>query len=125
MPDIINSGQIVQKPPTTIDPRFPLPPGVIGVRTQDRDESDVYSTAELEGSSTYGGTIDPGEVIFEDGAEDPRTRGLLAPQYITLVSQMSRTGPDGRQVVDVIIDVAEVAGATDYDVRISKPELED
>ncbi len=45
---------------------------------------------------------------------------IEAPDEITIISQTTRTAPDGRQVVDVVIDVSDVEGAMNYDVRITK-----
>lgn len=44
---------------------------------------------------------------------------LDPPSAYTIVSQTVRTAPDGRQVVDIVLDVEEVRGARDYQVRVT------
>lgn len=54
----------------------------------------------------------------EEGFEDE----LEVPGSIEIISQTVRTAPDGRQVVDVIIDVEDVSGVLKYDIRITVVE---
>lgn len=44
------------------------------------------------------------------------------PETIEIITQEVRTAPDGRQVIDIIIEVEDVPGAVKYDVRITKLE---
>ena len=55
--------------------------------------------------------------LDEDYADDV----LDTPSAFDIISQTVRTAPDGRQVVDIIIDVEEIVGALDYEVRVTKP----
>lgn len=52
--------------------------------------------------------------------EDESSDELDVPGTFVIVSQTVRTGADGSQVVDVVIDVEEVDGAVKYEVRITK-----
>ena len=45
---------------------------------------------------------------------------LDPPSSFTVISQTVRTGNDGTQVVDVVIDVEDIAEAIDYEYRITK-----
>lgn len=45
---------------------------------------------------------------------------LEVPQNITVKSQTIRYTPEGRQVVDVVLEWDEVEGASGYDVRVTK-----
>lgn len=55
----------------------------------------------------------------EDLNEDFSNDTLDPPESLEIVDQNVRTGPDGRQVVDIIIEVEDVVGAQDYDIRIT------
>lgn len=45
--------------------------------------------------------------------------GLQPPSQVYVVDQIFRKGPDGRTVVDLVIEVEPVAGATEYEVRVA------
>lgn len=63
------------------------------------------------------------ETYYDDGSdlgEDEVGDQLDVPGTFEIISQTVRIGPDGSQVVDVIIDVEEVQGAVKYEVRMSK-----
>lgn len=45
---------------------------------------------------------------------------LDAPSSLTIVSQTVRTAPDGRQVVDIVIEVEDIPGALNYELRVTK-----
>lgn len=51
--------------------------------------------------------------------EDENDEELGVPSYFTVISQSVRTATDGRTVIDVVIDVEEIAGAINYEVRIA------
>lgn len=51
--------------------------------------------------------------------EDESGDVLDPPGTFEIISQTVRTAPDGTQVVDVVIDVEEVEGATDYQVHVT------
>jgi hypothetical protein len=44
---------------------------------------------------------------------------LDAPDSYEVISQTVRTGSDGRQLVDVVIEVEDVDGAINYEVRVT------
>ena len=52
----------------------------------------------------------------EDAADDI----LDPPGSMEIISQTVRTAPDGRQVIDVVIEVEDIAAATDYEIRVTK-----
>lgn len=58
----------------------------------------------------------------DDGSGEPTGDNELdAPTSVVFVDpQTMRTMPDGTMVVDVVIDVAEVFGALNYEVRVAK-----
>ncbi len=112
----LNGGNIIQKPTTKIDPRLSPPLGVVDVVQSERDETNVYdSLEELEGDE------ESEEFLFLDQDVDPgQSMVLNTPGKITLLGQSVRQTKDGGTVVDVIIDVEEVDGATNYEVRTTK-----
>lgn len=83
-----------------IDPRIYLPP-VAG-----------YSHEQQFGME-FGG---PGEAYdFEIPA--PIREGLQPPDSIDIVEQVYRKDASGRTVVDLVIEVQDMPGATEYQVR--------
>lgn len=52
--------------------------------------------------------------------EDVEDGVLEVPGSFDIVSQTVRTGPDGSQVVDIVIDVEDVDGALNYEIRMTK-----
>lgn len=63
------------------------------------------------------------ETLIDDDSqidEDEIGNELGVPASLYIVSQTVHTAPDGRLVVDVVIEVEEVEDAVDYEVRITK-----
>lgn len=87
----------------TVDPRIQMPL-VDGYEYDDR-----FSNVD----SGLAGRNDA-EPTFPPGSGE-----LQPPSSMRVVEYNYRTGPDGKTVADVIIDVADVPGAMEYDVRIS------
>ena len=61
---------------------------------------------------------------YEDEASDEPDEDvpndiLEPPGSFEIVSQTVRTAPDGRQVVDIVIEVEDMPGASDYEFRIT------
>jgi hypothetical protein len=102
--------------PREIDPRFFLPPNVVDigyVDTTDVSSDDPNDIIEVD----Y-------EVVDESTIFDTDNGGsgdaLEPPDSIVIVSQTART-TSGGVVVDVVIDVDEQAGITEFGVRVTKP----
>lgn len=91
-----------------LDPRFLVPPGVIDVRQENRDDS--YNTYSPEDVVLPG----DGPVLEFSNSTVPS-----APSTYTIVSQTVRTGSDGRAVVDVLLDFPDNMGGVDIDVRVT------
>lgn len=47
------------------------------------------------------------------------TAGLYPPENIFVVDQIARKGADGRTVVDLVLEVEDMPGASEYEVRVS------
>jgi hypothetical protein len=90
-----------------IDPIFPIPEG-----SEDqfvREDMDV-----LEGN------VESADLSFLADFDDSVEIGLEIPQDFTIVSQTLRRAPGGQQVVDVVIEVPDVIGATNYEIQVAK-----
>jgi hypothetical protein len=107
-----------------IDPRFFIPPFVTGIEyskvEQPSSDTPVQDGAEpsvvvVEGP--FQGDSDTPDTEAEASA--PAETRLLPPDYMTIISQTSRVTPGG-VVVDVVIDVEDVARVSQFEVRITK-----
>src|SRR5688500_14528032 len=97
-----------------IDPRFFLPPNVIDLN---------YSDKTLPSSDAPDATVVEGSLSDANDIEDISTPGgesiLPPPDSVTFVSQTVKV-TSGGTVVDVVIDVEEISGVTQFEVRITK-----
>lgn len=90
-----------------VDRRFELPPYVIDARSQD----------ESDGAGYYD-TFAPLTEPFEDD-EAAWSDPLVAPATFSVLSQTVRSSA-GQFVVDVVVEVPDQQGITDYEVRVAK-----
>lgn len=105
-----------QKSDTVLDPTFFIPEGAAGFRYDDKDWGDSANEVDGEGG-------DPGskpDFFIDDGNEDdagypdtPEIVGVIEPQTIDSKSW-------GQQVIDVLLEVDDVAGDVKYEYRITK-----
>lgn len=131
----IRDTDIIRTPEVNLDPRLFVPDGVIDIGTKsteiDSDNptptSDTGETSDdAVDSSTGSGTGDGGDVVYELPTNDDipvesgETDALPTPQFIEIVSQTIRIAPDGSSLVDVVINVEDIPGVTNYDVRVTK-----
>lgn len=102
---------------TTVDPRFFLPEGIIDARPANQDETKAYRNPEfiVEQEPESLNSLE-----IASGAEPGTASVLSAPNFINIVSQVVRFTSDGSQVVDVTIEVEDVIGAENYDIRMTK-----
>lgn len=84
-----------------IDPRLHLPP-IEGFEYADNDNIDREGSSE--GSDL--GTVAPPNMMFP-------------PDNLSIVEHVFRKAPDGRTVVDLVIEVQDVPRATEYEIRTS------
>lgn len=88
-------------PKNTFDPRLALPP-VIDAEYDDRDKERIQG---------YGS--DMPEFLV------PPNQSLRPPENIRILEQIVRQGVGGKDIVDLIIEVEDVPGATQYEVRVT------
>ncbi len=97
--------RIVRTAPVEVSVLSTLPPGL--------DEGKYRIAVEDDSNEE--------EVILLEvppGAWDEGTTNLLdPPTEISIKSQTFRFAPDGSMVVDVVVSVGEVKGATNYELR--------
>lgn len=102
---------------TDFDPNLELPIELKNakiVRSPDAESEAWDADTEIDIQSE---TYDDDDSQIDD--EDPANI-LDTPSSFTIVSQEIKTGLDGRQVVDIVIEVEDVPGADSYNVRVSK-----
>jgi hypothetical protein len=107
--------------PSYLDPLFPIPDGLVDYQHSDvldpsvsefmADESD---SSLLENSSD----IEDDSYVVDDDDDEPDE--IDVPNMLTVVDQIIRTQPSGMQVVDLIVEVEDVAGAANYEFRVVK-----
>lgn len=104
-----------------IDANFAIPEGLKDTTVRDPfedinpvtfDEADIDVQVESYDEETS-------EISTDEVNDD-----IATPEAIEIISQDVRTAPDGRQVIDIVIEVTDVDGATGYDVRVTKLEEE-
>jgi hypothetical protein len=122
----IKSGNVIKSPEIVLDPTFFLPPDVVDVRVGNANDP-----SEDDGA-TFDDVVDSDDVLVTDedlaGGDDSApidddgegVELLPTPQWMNIIDQQVRIAPDGKAVVDVVIELEDVSGATEYDVRITK-----
>lgn len=101
----------VKRSESVIDPMFFIPEGTDEfVYTESEIEvvDDADNFAEIESSYDDGSD-------FADYSDDPDT-----PDILGVISQTVRTSASGSQVVDVVIEVEDIEGIANYEVRVTK-----
>lgn len=121
----LNTGNVVKKPAVVIDPNFFVPPNVIDIRY--KNETDFngteinsparYTTPESEGEFD---NLVEGDEIGYDFPVEPVDDSLPVPSNITVISQSPHLGPGGAVLVDLVIDIPDMPGVTDVDVRVTR-----
>lgn len=96
------------------DPSIPIPEGIKNTRVKEKDFDDGELMDNAEDIDVQEDTPEDDDSILDEDAIDDE---LGVPGSFTIVSQSTRTLPDGTQLVDIVIDVEEVEGAENYQVR--------
>ncbi len=117
----IKDSNVIKTPEVVLNPLFFIPPGVVDVRTgtgdvTDEDGSSFDDVSDLQVIDVDDAITDPDLVDGDsDGTEAPAT-----PQWMSIIGQEVRIATDGRAVVDVVIELEDVTGASEYDIRVTK-----
>lgn len=113
----LNQHNIVAKPPIKIDSNAFLIPGLVNVEYANPEDRAVSITEGFEGEEI--------SIIYDeftDVSEDTGVESnfLRPPDSAEIVEQIVRVAPDGRFVVDVVLEVENISGVSNYDVGITK-----
>jgi len=114
----INSGNIINLPDVLVDPNSFLPPGVVGMRYVDPADREPEVTEDEDGSTVtviYDEVFDLSELSPQAAAIE-----LHPPITATIIEQSVHVANDGRFAVDVVLEVEDILGVRDYEVRVSK-----
>lgn len=125
----LNSGQIVRKPDATIDRNFFLPPNLVELQYKVVESYDDDSPITLVDET--GAPLPPVAAPFNTPTEDggfgtpadtvlPVENKLPVPGRPTLISETIRTTPGGNIVIDAVLEIPDIPGITEVDVRVSK-----
>ena len=103
-----------------VDPHFYIPDGMTEWVYRADPTDEVSDDGSLENSALEAIDV-PADVtvVDESNATIPEMR-LFAPDSVVVALQQIRRLPDGSQVVDIILEVDDVAAATKYEVRVTK-----
>lgn len=107
----------VQNGSISVDPMFFIPDGVVGM-----GYSPASSTAGSTDSSeeTTGVEVENADEAQEGLDYEQALDHIDTPQIISVISQTIRRGPGGNNVVDVVLEVEDVEGASSYEFRVAK-----
>lgn len=97
-----------------IDPNFGMPEGLSDVVETDPSASSSEETRDIDL------TVDAHGDDYFDTGEDEIPGDLTPPETIEILPQVVRTAPDGRQVIDVYIEVEESGNELNYEIRVTK-----
>lgn len=99
-----------------LDSVFVIPPGAEDIFVYTRDSEGINAN-NVYGPDTGGGSA---AQVISGGTAPAATDNTLLPPTFSIVSQIVRTASGGQQVVDVVFEITEVAGATGYDIEVVK-----
>lgn len=116
MAEVITSGKVIKKPEVVVDPTDFLPPGVLEMRTQTRQEAGSPDGLAVDISGQEE------ELIVIENPTSPGTGNdvLPVPQDMKIISQTIKVGRDKKVTVDVLLETSDLSGITSFEVRLSK-----
>lgn len=104
---------------TIIDPRFDVPEGLGSFAYEEATtdpENVESSTPDSDVVEIYTGEPSVAETDVSDVTHDAPP----VPEEFTILSQTIHMSPDGRQLVDVEIQVEDIPGVIQIDFRVTK-----
>ena len=122
----IKDTNVIKTAPVVLNPVFFLPPDVIDVRvgideqTNEDDPVAVDIVVDSDDIIDVDETAPDTSFPEDENTDDDTPEGLPTPEVLTIISQTVRIAPDGKAVVDVVIEITDVAGPTEYDIRVTK-----
>lgn len=112
------SQRAVKRDTTPVDPMFFIPDGVDELYYTDHQL--IQSSDETEESEDTEPFFDDTDVQVDYGDETDYSDAPETPQILGIVSQTIRVNSTGNEVVDVVFEVDEVYGSTNYEFRVVK-----
>lgn len=116
MSEVITSGKVIKKPEVVLDNTDFLPPGIIDVRTQNREEAGAPNG--LVGDNS--GNEEEDLIVIEDADPAVEVNTLPVPQDMKIVSQTIKVGLDKKITVDVLLETSDLPGIRQFEARITK-----
>lgn len=116
MSEVITSGKVIKKPEIVLEPTDFLPPGIVDVRTQNREEAGAPDGLAVDNS---GNELDDLIVIENPIYGYPEGSILPVPQDMKIVSQTVKVGRDKKVTVDVLIETSDLPGISSFEARLS------
>lgn len=96
---------------------FFVPEDVIDVRAGSGEDSEDFPVVYQEEDNLDADEVD---VVYDEDISNPDSVGTVqTPMWLVVADQQVRIAPDGRSVIDVTFEVEEVAGAVDYQLRVT------
>ena len=95
---------------TVIDPMFFIPEGVTEV---------VHGETSVEGASNII-VSENDQGMFEASEDSSYEYGLPTPNIIGVVEQIYYRSDDGQNVVDIVIEIEDQDGVSNYDFKVAK-----
>lgn len=115
----IKPNQVVQQPEKKINPYSAQPRDLdILLSTQPTSQLIANTSGAQSSGSVDLGINDPSNSSASTG--DLVLAPPAVPAILSVVSQSVVYGPDGKATIDVIIEVQDVVGSAEYDVRVAK-----
>jgi hypothetical protein len=116
----IKDTNVIQTPDVEVNPIFFVPDDVIDIKVKDEGapkalELDFSGFGMVEDTTT-----DPGNTPSTGSTGGTSSNLPDPPDSVRLVSQNVKFGPDGTQLVDIVIEWDAVPNAVDYEVRYSE-----
>lgn len=116
MAEVITSGKVIKKPEIVLDPTDFLPPGIIDVRTQSREEAGAPDGFAVDNTGNDADSI----IVIENPDSGENYRDVLpVPQDMTIISQTVKVGRDKKITIDVLIETSDLTGVDAFEVRLS------
>ena len=106
----VNDSNVIKTPAVVVDQRFFFPEDVIDIKQKSSKSSITNSYSDSDSITDTYSAGDPTVLIG----------GLDAPRYLTIISQTARITSDGKTLIDVVLEVEDVPGATHYEIRVTK-----
>lgn len=103
---------------TPIDPMFAIPAGATDLVYGTHSGIDSTGTPTGDRDAYTGEAVDPSAPMIPGTGNIAVT--VPTPNIVGVVSQQVRRAPSGDNVIDVVIDVEDVLGATKYEFRVTK-----